>query len=319
MKKSAHTRFALGALVASTLAAMPGSALAETSADMGGTSLALAARTQNSAKTQAILGGGSALAALLQQQGVKVTDASGALPRPAASPTFGTKAPTSRYFQPAPASRAAHPGRPDVFGSVAIEVERTPFDARWRSVAHSPVSGRAAQYARTMRNVSDAEAIDRINRYVNARVTFVEDRDQYRTADRWAAASQTLARGRGDCEDYAIAKMQMLRSAGFASKDLYLVVLKDLVRRQDHAVLVVRAGGKFWVLDNGTDRVMDAADVQDYRPILTYSAGRSWTHGYQRYDDAVPPLTLASAMPALKDGQRIALADIMPVRPAANR
>ena len=44
-------------------------------------------------------------------------------------------------------------------------------------------------------------------------------------------------------------------------KDLYLVVLKDLSRRADHAVLVVRAAGRFLVLDNGTDRIVDSADV----------------------------------------------------------
>ena len=63
-------------------------------------------------------------------------------------------------------------------------------------------------------------------------------------ADRWSAADDTLARGRGDCEDYALAKLAMLRRAGFADRDLYLVLVKDLARRADHAVLVVRSDGK---------------------------------------------------------------------------
>ena len=36
------------------------------------------------------------------------------------------------------------------------------------------------------------------------------------------------------------------------------MIVKDLVRRADHAVLVVRAGGHMYVLDNGTDRLLDA-------------------------------------------------------------
>ena len=84
----------------------------------------------------------------------------------------------------------------------------------------------------------------------------------------------------------------MLRVAGVADNDLYLVVLKDLTRRADHAVLVVRAAGRFLVLDNGTDRIVDSATVRDYRPILTFTAGRTFTHGYRR--DVAPTVTYAS-------------------------
>jgi hypothetical protein len=84
----------------------------------------------------------------------------------------------------------------------------------------------------------------------------------------------------------------MLRAAGVPEKDLYLVVLKDLSRRADHAVLVVRAAGRFLVLDNGTDRIVDSADVVDYKPMLTFAAaGRSYTHGYRR---DVRPATYAA-------------------------
>ena len=113
-----------------------------------------------------------------------------------------------------------------------------------------------------------------------------------------ARASDTLARGRGDCEDYALAKMAMLRRAGFADKDLYMVVLKDLVRRADHAVLVVRSEGRFLVLDNGTDRLLDSAQIDDYRPILTFTAGQRFTHGYRR-NAVTAPMVLASRTPRL--------------------
>jgi transglutaminase-like putative cysteine protease len=108
----------------------------------------------------------------------------------------------------------------------------------------------------------------------------------------WATASSTLARGRGDCEDYAIAKMQMLRSAGLSERDLYLVIVRDLVRRSDHAVLVARAEGRMLLLDDGTDEVLDTERVTDYRPVLTFASYGEWTHGYRV---AKAPVTLASA------------------------
>ena len=143
-----------------------------------------------------------------------------------------------------------------------------------------------------------------MNRYVNDRVTFVDDRKQYGQADVWSAAADTLRRGRGDCEDYAIAKLQMLRRAGFADRDMYLVIVKDLASRSDHAVLVVRAAGQMHVLDNGTNKLLNSEDIRDYRPILSFAAaGGAWTHGYRR---SLPPVTIASA-------------EIKPLAPSAER
>ncbi|MBW0145859.1 transglutaminase-like cysteine peptidase [Sphingomicrobium clamense] len=317
MIKHAPISLALKLSSAAALLLAPSAALAEDDAGKNGAQFQLAERTFSSAKSDAILGQGSALAALLGKQGVAVREAPARLPAPASYAAYDRPTP---YVQRAAIDRRAHPSRPDLFGTVALEVGKTPFDQRWAAVERRPVYGAAARYARGLRGMNEATILDRVNRYVNGRVAFTEDRAQFGRADRWLSAGETFSRGRGDCEDYAIAKMQMLRAAGFASDDLYLVVLKDLVRRADHAVLAVRSGGRFQVLDNGTDRIVDAADIADYRPILTYSAGKAWTHGYQRYDRPdFPPVNIASYMPALQDGQRVALADIMPVRPAANR
>ncbi len=195
--------------------------------------------------------------------------------------------------QPAP---FAGPGmaldRPNVLGSVALAVAHTPLDGRSQRVSHSGVTGKSRSFATALRGHVPLDRIDAVNRYVNAHVAFISDTVQYRTPDRWSAASETLGRGRGDCEDYAIAKLQMLRVAGFADRDLYLVIVKDLVRRADHAVLVVRADGRMLLLDSNTDGITDATKSQDYRPVLSYSAGNAWTHGFQR---AMKPVVLAAA------------------------
>ena len=83
----------------------------------------------------------------------------------------------------------------------------------------------------------------------------------------------------------------MLRRAGISERDLYLVIVKDLVRRADHAVLVARADGHMYVLDNGTDQVLNSESVRDYRPVLSFSATGEWTHGYR----VQPPVNVASA------------------------
>ena len=244
-------------------------------------------------KTEAILGGSSALAALLaQQSGTRVAAIAPAIaPLPFVRASFAVT-PRPTFAAAAPGFVAASPDRPDVFNSVALAVGHTPLDGRWHNVAHSRVGGSAGSYAASLTDRGEGARLDAINTYVNHRVQFVDDIRQYGVADRWSPAAETLARGRGDCEDYAIAKMAMLRRAGFAERDLYLVILKDLVRRADHAVLVVRSEGHFRVLDNGTDRVLDSSDVHDYRPILTFNVAHTFTHGYRR---EVPVVAMAMA------------------------
>ena len=244
-------------------------------------------------KNEAILGSSSALAAILARQSGQVSGipAVATYRRPAILPAV----------QPPIISAT----RPDVFNSVALPVGRSSLDRRWAGVARAGIRGAAASYAASLREQDPIARVEAVNEYVNARIRFVDDRVQFGIGDRWLAPSESLARGRGDCEDYAIAKRALLRAAGFADKDLYLVILKDLTRRADHAVLVVRVDGRLLVLDNGTDRIVDSNMVRDYRPILTLTAGRTYTHGYRR--DLQPPVTYASlALPLSPPRKNIA-------------
>lgn len=258
-------RFALPVLAAASLTATP--ALADDS------------------KTQAILGGQSKLAAIMARQAAPV-------PAAEAATIPLVRAVVRDSLAPLPLPVSAD--QPDVFGSVAIPMHATALDSNWRRVADDSVDGAASGYAARLRDLDPVARLDAINRYVNGHVRFIDDSRQFGVADRWATAAETFATGRGDCEDYALAKMAMARRAGFADSDLYLVVLKDLVRRADHAVLVVRAEHRFLVLDNGTDLLIDSDQIRDYRPVLTFTRGHKYTHGYRR-DSVGAPVIMASA------------------------
>lgn len=120
-----------------------------------------------------------------------------------------------------------------------------------------------------------------INGWVNGHIRQVEDQQLYRRADYWADARETLQTGLGDCEDIALLKMQMLASAGISRSNMYFVIAYDLVRRRDHALLVVRDGEQYWLLDNASTSVVDARSGDlGYRPILSFSSEGKWLHGY---------------------------------------
>jgi predicted transglutaminase-like cysteine proteinase len=89
-----------------------------------------------------------------------------------------------------------------------------------------------------------------INRAVNLSIVPMSDMKQWGVLDRWSSPLETLTTGRGDCEDYAIVKYVALLGAGVHRQDVKVVVLRDLLRNEDHAITVTRIGEKWIVLDN---------------------------------------------------------------------
>jgi len=276
------------------------------------TSFSAPAAAASFSKAEAILGGPSALEALIAQQNgqplvaqpvARLQPASLAYARPQILPAI-----LDRDDEAKPAvSPGVTNGRPDIFGTVALRVGHTSLDGKWHRVEHSPVTGTAARFAETQRGKDIKERLEAVNWYVNRRVHFVDDSIAWGRADVWSAADETLNRGRGDCEDYAIAKLAMARRAGIADRDLYLVILRDTVRRADHAVLVVRAAGHMYVLDNGTDELLDSESVDDYRPIFSFAmSGGEWVHGY-RVQKPQAPINIASADMGSTPGARLGL------------
>jgi len=135
-----------------------------------------------------------------------------------------------------------------------------------------------------------------INRAINLAVRPVSDLAQYGRLDVWTSPLVTLTRG-GDCEDYAIAKFVALRRAGLAPDDLRIVIMRDTVRGEDHAVAAARLDGRWLTLDNRRMAMVEDSDLRNYRPNFVIDQ-----HNVMRYADA-PLLAEASrdnlAAPAL--------------------
>lgn len=107
-----------------------------------------------------------------------------------------------------------------------------------------------------------------LNRTINAAIRYMSDPDQHGLDDRWSPPLATLASGLGDCEDYAIAKYAALRDAGYAAEDLRLVIVRDRLARQDHAVAAVREGGRWLMLDNRHDVLLESKDAWHFTPLF---------------------------------------------------
>jgi len=125
--------------------------------------------------------------------------------------------------------------------------------------------------------------IGEINRAFNLAIRPVSDLVNYGQVDVWSSPLATLAKGSGDCEDYAIAKMVALKEAGIASEDLRLVILRDMVHGEDHAVLAVRLQGQWLMLDNRMFLMLSDNQLAQYRPIFSVD-----DEGVHAFRDAAP-------------------------------
>jgi predicted transglutaminase-like cysteine proteinase len=120
-----------------------------------------------------------------------------------------------------------------------------------------------------------------INRAINLAIHPMSDLTQYGEIDVWSSPLATFASGAGDCEDYAIAKFVALRQAGVAPDDLRIVIMRDTIRGEDHAVAAARLDGRWLMLDNRRMAMIEDADVRNYRPTFVIDQT-----GVMQYADA---------------------------------
>src|ERR1700693_3783412 len=123
-----------------------------------------------------------------------------------------------------------------------------------------------------------------INRAINLAIRPLSDMAQHGQIDVWSSPLDSFATGAGDCEDYAIAKFVALRMAGVSPDDLRIVVMRDTVHGEDHAVAMARLDDRWLTLDNRRMAMVEDADLRNYRPLFVID-----DHGVMKYDDLPPP------------------------------
>jgi len=107
-----------------------------------------------------------------------------------------------------------------------------------------------------------------INRAINLAIRPTSDLAQWGEVDRWISPLTTLATGRGDCEDYAIAKYVALTESGVSADDVKLIIVRDLSTGEDHAIVTVRLEQKWIALDNRRLTLLDDADMPHVLPLF---------------------------------------------------
>jgi predicted transglutaminase-like cysteine proteinase len=113
-----------------------------------------------------------------------------------------------------------------------------------------PAAQRLLDIAAEGEGKSGRARVGLINRAVDLAIAPESDERQWGIADHWSAPFETLQSSRGDCEDYAIVKYVALLQAGLSPDDVKIVILKNLLPREDHAAVAARVDGEWLILDN---------------------------------------------------------------------
>ena len=114
------------------------------------------------------------------------------------------------------------------------------------------------------------------------KVKYSRDKAAWGKKDYWAAPFEFLGHGRGDCEDYAIAKYFSLRKLGVPEKKLRITYVKLKRRRtkfeEAHMVLTYyhKPGATPIVLDNINKKLKLASKRKDLRPVYSFNARGLW-------------------------------------------
>ncbi len=130
--------------------------------------------------------------------------------------------------------------------------------------------------AAQIQGLAPMDQLKYVNSYFN-RWAYIPDQTNYGVPEYWATVEEFLARS-GDCEDYAIAKFFALRELGFANEDLRVFAVLDTIRNLGHAILVVKLGGKNYVLDIYNAIVTTDTFYKHYMPKYSVDEKSRYLH-----------------------------------------
>jgi predicted transglutaminase-like cysteine proteinase len=129
----------------------------------------------------------------------------------------------------------------------------------------------------------DAARLRAVNDFYNRRLAYMEDIDNWGQVDYWASPLESLGKGAGDCEDYAIGKYFTLTSLGMPHAKLRMVYVRASIAGAPngfvaHMVLAYypTPEAEPLVLDNLQPAIRPAGERPDLAPVFSFNAEGLW-------------------------------------------
>jgi len=130
----------------------------------------------------------------------------------------------------------------------------------------------------------EKEQLQEVNDFINRKVRFGNDTTIWGQPDYWATPLETLSRGQGDCEDFAIAKYATLKLLGVPGEKLRLTYVKARIGGMYSQVTQAHMVLSYYptptdlplILDNLVSDIMPASQRRDLHPIFSFSIENLW-------------------------------------------
>lgn len=190
-----------------------------------------------------------------------------------------------------PCAQAWHWAVGFVFFALVVSVAAAPNFDRLLVLAQQRygISGAQAvqQWRTLMRELggaTDAEKIERINAFFNRKIAFKDDAEVWGAPDYWATPLETLGKGAGDCEDFAIAKYISLKLLDVPVDKMRLIYVRAQIGgphsslTQAHMVVgyYETPGADPLILDNLVTAIYPAVRRPDLFPVFSFNSDGLW-------------------------------------------
>ncbi|MBI5331081.1 MAG: redoxin domain-containing protein [Betaproteobacteria bacterium] len=131
----------------------------------------------------------------------------------------------------------------------------------------------------------------RVNDYFNQRIRVAEDREVWKREDYWTTLGELLGTGRGDSEDFVIAKYFTLQALNVPADKMRLVYVKSRAETRDQGGPAHASGSGFvhmvlsysesaesepLLLDHRVSQVMPASKRTDLKPVYSFNSLHVW-------------------------------------------
>lgn len=173
-----------------------------------------------------------------------------------------------------------------LFAGLALSIDESRMLHTARTMGPTAVEGLVAW--QKMHNAAgtlpESAKVTSVNRFFNQRIRFIDDVVVWGQTDYWATPLETLHKGAGDCEDYAIAKYFTLLALGIPPARLRLTYVRAAMNREGevsfipHMVLAYypQPGKEPLVLDNLIESIQPASARADLRPVFSFNSEGLW-------------------------------------------
>ena len=133
-------------------------------------------------------------------------------------------------------------------------------------------------WATTLRTLPLRDRLTAINGRVQARIVYASDAVVWGRRNYWEDPREVVRKGGTDCEGFAILKMFLAIAAGIDRREMAIVVGRIPGENDYHAILLVRAEGQAYVLNNRQRRLLDLRDMPDFIPVYAVDTVSAWSY-----------------------------------------